>query len=53
MEAYQKLYWRCEDWARKKRLDADTQAVNQDIGGVDKGGEGQEEDEGYYDDDGN
>ena len=53
MDAYLKLYRKCEDWARKKRLDADAQAVNQEIGGVDRGGEGGGEDEGYYDDDGN
>ena len=53
MEAYLKLYRKCEDWARKKRLDADTRAVNQEIGGVDKGGEEGGEHEGYYDGDGN
>ena len=30
MDAYLKLYRKCEDWARKKRLDADTQAGNQE-----------------------
>ena len=34
-ENYQKLYVKCEDWARKKRLDADTQGnAAMDIGGV-------------------
>ena len=38
-DAYQKLYRKCEDWARRKRLDADSSYVNQEIGGVDGGGE--------------
>ena len=33
LEAYQKLCRRCEDWARKKRMDADAHAVNQETGG--------------------
>ena len=46
LEAYQTLYRRCEDWARKKRLDADANAADQEIGGVDAGGEGGGEEEG-------
>ena len=33
MGAYQKRYRKCEDWARRKRLDADSNAINQEIGG--------------------
>ena len=54
-EAYQKLYRKCEDWAGRKRLDADSTNVHQEIGGVDGG---EEEDpygnvDGDYDDYGN
>ena len=52
-EAYQKLCRKCEDWACKERLDADSNAVNQDIGGVDDGGGGEQDDEAYYDECGN
>ena len=41
-EAYQKLYRKCEDWARRKRLDADSNNVNQEIGGVDDDGENED-----------
>merc|ERR1712086_629054 len=62
LENYQKLYIKCEDWARKKRLESDTQGnSSMDIGGVD-GEKGEKENnwtpnvwevEGYVDDDGN
>ena len=53
LEAYQKLYRKCEDWARRRRLDADSNVINQEIGGVDgEGGEEQDE-EGGYDEYGN
>ena len=57
---YQKLYVKCEDWARKKRLESDTQGnAAMEIGGFD--GENEKtwtgssvwEVEGYVDDDGN
>ena len=48
IDSYQKLYQKCEDWARKKRLDADAHNVNMDISGVD-GGKSSEEDFGYFD----
>ena len=32
LDAYQKLYRKCEDWARRKRLDADSSNANQEIG---------------------
>ena len=59
-ENYQKLYVKCEDWARKKRLDADAQGnAAMEIGGV--GGVNEKsqtspnvwEVEGYVDDEGN
>ena len=52
IDSYQKLYQKCEDWARKKRLDADAHHVNMDISGVD-GSNGSQEDDGYYDEEGN
>ena len=60
MENYQKLYVKCEDWARKKRLESDTQGnAAMEIGGIegekDKAWDNQNvwEVEGYVDDDGN
>ena len=55
-EAYLKLYRKCEDWARRKRLDADSTNANQEISGVD--GSSEEEDpyanvEGDFDEHGN
>ena len=52
METYLKLYRKCEDWARRKRLDADSHGVNQEIGGVDGGGE-EDNLPGWYDEQGN
>ena len=61
-DSYQKLYTRCEDWARKKRRDADTKNNDaKDIGRVGSSDEtsnyehGQLEDfnDGYYDGEGN
>ena len=56
LEAYLKLYRKCEDWARRKRLEADSNNVNQEISQVD--GKGEEEDPyanepGEYDEYGN
>ena len=56
LEAYLKLYRKCEDWARRKRLDADSNNVNQEIGGVDGGNEEESQYnnvEGDYDEYGN
>ena len=54
-EAYLKLFRKCEDWARRKRLDADSSNINQGISGVD--GNGKEDqyanDDGYYNEYGN
>ena len=52
LEAYQKLYRKCEDWARRKRLDADSTNVHQEIGGVD-GQDEEDNQDGYYDEYGN
>jgi len=51
LEAFQKLYRKCEDWARRKRLDADKDIVTQEIGEVDD--DGGKCDEGEYDEYGN
>ena len=52
IDSYQKLYQKCEDWARKKRLGADAHNVNMEISGVD-GSKSSEEDDGYFDENGN
>ena len=55
---YQRLFAKCEDWARKKRLEVDTKDNDaMDVGGVDQGAEEggwpANEEDGYYDDEGN
>ena len=59
IDNFHKLYTKCEDWARKKRLDLDTKDHNSmDIGGVDDNEStecprDENFDDGYYDSDGN
>ena len=55
VDAYQKLFIKREDWARKKRLDADAKnADSMDIGEVndDEGHYKYGGDKGYYDQEG-
>ena len=44
IDPYQKLYQKCEDWAREKRLDADAHNVNIEISGVGGSKSGEEDD---------